>query len=183
MSAILPPKAPSLGSALFMAAAVSALLLLVARIVFSLMRLWSCPVTPDVHEKETLFFISKPRGRTLQWNTLPASLPFALTLPEKPSKEVGSGVGVVSHKRSKTLPVISWLPRPGPRFQPPRKYLGASSVTRCPSQHCGRPAPALYESPVPLSMAKIIMSRHVSNSFSSSTMPHVRSTDIPQTEP
>ena len=123
-----------------MAAAASVLLLLVARILFSFMRLWSCPMArPDTQEKESpllLSFITKPWGRSLQWNTLPVSLPFTLTLSEKPSPEVGNGVGVgLSQKRAHTLPVVNWQPRTGPRFQPPREYSCTSLATRSPFEH------------------------------------------------
>ena len=126
MSVLLLAKAPSL-SALFMAAAASALLLLVARLFFSFMRLWSCPmVRTDSQDKESsllfLAFFTKSWGRSLQWNTLPVSLPFTLTLPEKPSPEVGNGVGVgLSRKQFQMLPDLNWHPRAGPRFQPPRE--------------------------------------------------------------
>jgi len=143
MSVLVPAKFPSL-SVVFMAAAASVLLLFVARILFLLMRLWSCPmVRPESQEKENpLFavsFVSKPWGRSLQWNILPVSLPFTLTLPEKPSPEVGNGVGM-GLSRKPMLPIVNWHRRTGPQFQPP--------------------PPALYENPVPVSMAKMIMSRH-----------------------
>lgn len=127
MSVLVPAKFPSL-SAVFMAAAASILLLFVARILFSLMRLWSCPMLhPEPQEKESsllsLSIVAKSWGRSLHWNTLPASLPFALTLSEKPSARVGNGNGVdLSQKRSQTLPVANWQLRTGPRFQPPREY-------------------------------------------------------------
>ncbi|KAG8216103.1 hypothetical protein J3R82DRAFT_8104 [Butyriboletus roseoflavus] len=127
MSVLVPAKSPGL-SAVFMAAAVSILLLFVARILFLFVRLWSRPtVRPESQEKASsslsMSFVSNSRGRSLHWNTLPASLPFALTLSEKPSSRVGNGVGVgLSHKRSQSLPVIVWQPRTGPQFQPPREY-------------------------------------------------------------
>ena len=126
MSVLVPAKFPSL-SVVFMAAAASVLLLFVARILFLLMRIWSCPmIRPESQEKENpLFavsFVSKPWGRSLQWNILPVSLPFTLTLPEKASPEVGNGVGVgLSRKRPQMLPIVNWRPRTGPQFQPPRE--------------------------------------------------------------
>ncbi|KAN0094598.1 hypothetical protein V8E55_002885 [Tylopilus felleus] len=169
MSVLVPAKFPSL-SAVFMAAAASVLLLFVARILFLLMRLWSCPmVRPESQDKEiplrSLAFFANPWGRSLQWNILPVSLPFTLTLSEKPSSEVGNGVGVgLAHKRGQMLPVVNWRPRIGPQFQPP--------------------PPALYENPVPLSMAKMIMSRHVRILFVSSTLQALTCplTDVPQTK-
>lgn len=131
MSVLVPAKFPSL-SAVFMAAAASILLLLVARILFSLMRIWSCPIIrPESQEKESqllsLSIVAKHWGRSLQWNTLPASLPFTLTFPEKPSSQVGNGVSVaLSQKRSQMLPVVNWQPRTGPQFQPPREYSHTS---------------------------------------------------------
>ncbi|KAF8558674.1 hypothetical protein OG21DRAFT_1519754 [Imleria badia] len=124
MSVLVPAKFPSLSS-VFMAAAASVLLLFVARILFLLMRVWSCPmIRPESQEKEhplrNLTFISNPWGRSLQWNILPVSLPFTLTLPEKPSPEVGNGVGVgLVQKRGQMLPLVNWHPRTGPQFQPP----------------------------------------------------------------
>ncbi|KAH0831230.1 hypothetical protein J3R83DRAFT_13812 [Lanmaoa asiatica] len=168
MSVLVPAKFPSL-SAVFMAAAASILLLFFARILFLLMRLWSCSmVHPEAREKESpllsLSFVSKLWGHSLQWNTLPASLPFTLALTEKLSPEAGNGVGVgLFQKRSQTFPIVNWRSRTGPQFQPP--------------------PPALYESPVPLSMAKMIMSRHVSSlSFSSAILSHLFPIDIPPTK-
>ena len=128
MSVLVPAKFPSL-SAVFMAAAASVLLLFVARILFLFMRIWSCPmIRPEPQEKEhplrPLSFISNPWGRSLQWNVLPVSLPFTLTLPEKPSPESGNGVGVgLVQKRAQMLPVMNWYPRTAPRFQPPRELF------------------------------------------------------------
>ncbi|KAG9308333.1 hypothetical protein JVU11DRAFT_12097 [Chiua virens] len=172
MSVLIPAKFPSISS-IFMAAAASILLLFVARILFSLMRLWSCPILrPEAQEKESslrfLFFTTKPWGSSLQWNTLPVSIPFSLTIPEKHSPEVGNGAGVsLSQKRSQILPVVNWRPRTAPQFQPP--------------------PPALYENPVPLSMAKMIMSRHTfrrpnpNRPRRSSTASPSRPTSPPQT--
>lgn len=188
MSVLVPAKFPSL-SAVFMAAAASVLLLFVARILFLLMRLWSCPmVRPESQDKEiplrSLAFFANPWGRSLQWNILPVSLPFTLTLSEKPSSEVGNGVGVgLAHKRGQMLPVVNWRPRIGPQFQPPREFIPASHFTFG-IQASRRPAPALYENPVPLSMAKMIMSRHVRILFVSSTLQALTCplTDVPQTK-
>ena len=126
MSVLVPAKFPSL-STIFMAAAASVLLLLVARMLFVLMRLWSCPmIRPESQEKEgplySLSFVSKPWGRSLQWNILPVSLPFTLTLPEKPSPEVGNVAGL-SQKRPQMLPFVNWRLRTRPQFQPPRELL------------------------------------------------------------
>ncbi|KIJ64693.1 hypothetical protein HYDPIDRAFT_28063 [Hydnomerulius pinastri MD-312] len=148
MTVIVVAKFPSV-AAVFMACTASVLLLILARIIFSFMRLWSCPLarTEGQEKGSSLLSLStssfsKPWSSSLQWNTLPVSLPFTLRMPEKASAEVGTGVGVgLSQKRPETLPVAIWQPRrSGPQFQPP--------------------PPALYENPVPLSMAKIIMSRH-----------------------
>ena len=142
MSVLVPAKFPSL-SVVFMAAAASVLLLFVARILFLLVRLWSCPkIRPESQEKETpLFassFVSKPWGRPLQWNILPVSLPFTLTLPEKPSPEVGNGVSVgLSRKRLQLLPVVNWQQRTGPQFQPPRE-LCPHLVSQFAFEHCDR---------------------------------------------
>jgi hypothetical protein len=138
MSVLVPAKFPSL-SVVFMAAAASVLLLFVARILFLLMRLWSCPmVRPESQEKENpLFavsFVSKPWGRSLQWNILPVSLPFTLTLPEKPSPEVGNGVGM-GLSRKPMLPIVNWHRRTGPQFQPPRE-LYPKLVSHFVFEHC-----------------------------------------------
>ncbi|KIK76820.1 hypothetical protein PAXRUDRAFT_168675 [Paxillus rubicundulus Ve08.2h10] len=148
MTVLVAAKFPSV-AAVLMACIASVLLLVLARIVFALMRLSSCPMSrPEGQEKESrlvslsTFSFSGPWSHSLNWNTLPVSLPFILCVPEKPSPEAGNVVDVgLSPKRPETLPVANWYSRcPGPQFQPP--------------------PPALYENPVPLSMAKIIMSRH-----------------------
>ncbi|KAL4071716.1 hypothetical protein V8B97DRAFT_1500398 [Scleroderma yunnanense] len=140
MSVLVVAKFPSV-AAVFMALAASVLLLLVARILFSLMRLWSCPLArsdnPEKLSTFSLFFFPNPRTTPQLWSS-PASLPFTLRMTEKMPPPAGSSVSVPS-KRSLLVP--RWHTRtPGPQFQPP--------------------PPALYENPVPLSMAKLIMSRH-----------------------
>ncbi|KAH7883029.1 hypothetical protein F5I97DRAFT_166673 [Phlebopus sp. FC_14] len=127
MTVLVVANFPSV-AAVFMASAASLLVLVLARIIFLCMRLWSCPLTPAEGHEKSAFFLSlssKSFGSSLQ-----------------PSREVGTGIGVgLSQKRSEALPIATWKPRrSGPQFQPP--------------------PPALYESPVPLSMAKMIMSRH-----------------------
>ncbi|KAF9224890.1 hypothetical protein BS17DRAFT_701968 [Gyrodon lividus] len=147
MTVLVVAKFPSV-AAVFMACIASVLLLVLARISFVLIRLWSWPVhRPEGQGKEypllSLPSLSFPRpwSNSLQWNTLPVSLPFTLRMPEKPSPEVGNGVGVGLSQKRTELPVANWHSRrPRPQFQPP--------------------PPALFENPVPLSMAKIIMSRH-----------------------
>ncbi|KAG6380233.1 hypothetical protein JVT61DRAFT_8325 [Boletus reticuloceps] len=164
MSVLVPAQFPSL-SAVFMAAAASVLLLFIARILFLLMRLWSCPIRTESEQKENTYgrysaHVSNPWGRSLQWNILPVSLPFTLALSEKPSAEVGSGL---AQKRSQTLPVVNWQPRARPQFQPP--------------------PPALYETPVPLSMAKIIMSRHTFRKPNRPRRPSTASSPWPTSPP
>ncbi|KAG2076356.1 hypothetical protein BDR04DRAFT_761560 [Suillus decipiens] len=137
MSVLVPTKFPSV-AAVMLACVVSFVCLLLARILYSFMRLWSCHSLSTASDKKTptwssLLSLTNTWNRSLQ-HVLPASLPFSLTIPEKPSPEVGTGAGVgLSHKRSESLPG-NW-------------------------QLC-RPAPAVYQDPAPLSMAKLIMSRH-----------------------
>ncbi|KAG6337009.1 hypothetical protein ID866_2069 [Astraeus odoratus] len=145
MSVLVVAKFPSV-AAIFMAFAASVLLLLLARIVLSFMRLWSCPLArSEDQEKMSMFSLSllpKLRTPSSQWNP---SLPFALRAPEKILPQTASSVAAPP-KRSPSLPIRRWqLRMPSPQFQPP--------------------APALYESPVPLSMAKLIMSRHTTENF------------------
>ncbi|KAG2095070.1 hypothetical protein BD769DRAFT_1370145 [Suillus cothurnatus] len=144
MSVLVPTKFPSV-AAIMLACVVSCICLLLARILYSFMRLWSCHSLSTASDEKTptwssLLSLTNMWSRSLQ-NALPASLPFSLTIPEKPSPEVGTGAGVgLSHKRLESLPRNWQLCRPGSQFQPP--------------------PPAVYQNPAPLSMAKLIMSRH-----------------------
>jgi len=121
MSVLVVAKFPSV-AAVFMALAASALLLLVAHVMFSFMRLWSCPLArSDNQEKSSmlsLFLFRNTRATLQPWNS-PASLPFTL-LTEKMHLPAGSGVSA-----PKRLPFVPrWHSRmPGPQFQPPREYL------------------------------------------------------------
>lgn len=144
MSVLVPTKFPSV-AAVMLACAVSFVCLLLARILYSFMRLWSCHSLSTASNEKTpawssLLSLTNTWSRSLQ-HALPASLPFSLIIPEKPSPEVGTGAGVgLSHKRLEYLPGNWRLCRPVPQFQPP--------------------PPAVYQNPAPLSMAKLIMSRH-----------------------
>lgn len=140
MSVLVVAKFPSI-AAVFMALAASVFLLLLAHCIFSFMQLWSCPLaSPKNQEKISMVPLSLfSKLQTIQrWNS-PTSLPFTFRFPEKlPQPE--NNMEALS-KCSASLPVVSWQSRTlGPQFQPP--------------------PPALYENPVPLSMAKLIMSRH-----------------------
>lgn len=140
MSVLVVAKFPSIAS-VFMALIASVFLLLLAHCIFSFMQLWSCPLaSPRNQEKTSMVPLSLcHKFQTIQqWNT-PTSLPFTFRFPEKPPQPENN-IGALP-KRSASLPVVSWQSRAlGPQFQPP--------------------PPALYENPVPLSMAKLIMSRH-----------------------
>lgn len=124
MSVLVVAKFPSV-AAIFMALAASALLLLVAHIMFSFMRLWSCPLARSGSEEKSatlslfLFRIFRNARATLQpWNS-PASLPFTL-LTEKMPPPAGSSVSALP----KRLPLVRWHSRTsGPQFQPPREYF------------------------------------------------------------
>ncbi|KAG1867523.1 hypothetical protein C8R48DRAFT_599269 [Suillus tomentosus] len=144
MSVLVPTKFPSV-AAIMLACIASLVCLLLARILYSFMRLWSCHSLSTSADDKTpawssLLSLASTWSRSLQ-RALPASLPFSLTIPEKPSPEVGTGAGVgLSHKALESLPGNWQLCRPAPQFQPP--------------------PPAVYQNPAPLSMAKLIMSRH-----------------------
>lgn len=144
MSVLVPTKFPSV-AAVMLACVASLVCLLLARILYSFMRLWSChSLSTASHQKAPAWFsllsLTDTWSRSLQ-RALPASLPFSLTIPEKPSPEVGTRAGVgLSHKRLESFPGNWQVYRPGPQFQPP--------------------PPAVYQNPAPLSMAKLIMSRH-----------------------
>lgn len=140
MSVLVVAKFPSI-AAVFMALAASVFLLLLAHCIFSFMQLWSCPLASAKNQEKMCMvpLALFPKFQTIQqWNA-PTSLPFTFRFPEKlPQPE--NNIDELS-KRSASLPVVSWQSRTlGPQFQPP--------------------PPALYENPVPLSMAKLIMSRH-----------------------
>ncbi|KAH7928862.1 hypothetical protein BV22DRAFT_1126221 [Leucogyrophana mollusca] len=143
MTVLVAAKFPSV-AAVFLACAASILLLLLARITYAVMRLYLSPAAMAKLAEKGNTQLSAPMSWSKTWSSswsIPLasiSLPFTLTLDEESSSGVGAGVGV-GLQRSGTLPV-NWQRRTGPQFQPP--------------------LPALYENPVPLSMAKIIMSRH-----------------------
>ncbi|KAJ8597685.1 hypothetical protein M405DRAFT_855419 [Rhizopogon salebrosus TDB-379] len=136
MSVLVPTKFPSV-AAIMLACIASLFLLFLARIMYAFMRLWSCPPMSTTSDEKTrawssLLSLSNTWSRSLR-SALPASLPFSLTILEKPSPEVGTGVGIgFSPKRLES--------QPGSQFQ----------------SH----PPASYQNPAPLSMAKLIMSRH-----------------------
>ncbi|KAH7910399.1 hypothetical protein BJ138DRAFT_1008912 [Hygrophoropsis aurantiaca] len=144
MSVLVATKFPSV-AAVFLACAASILLLFLARIAYAFMRIYWSPIATSATGEKVDNALSKPLWSwTKAWNpswSMPlssVSLPFTLILDEESSTQVGAGIGV-GLRRSDTLPV-NWKRRQGPQFQPP--------------------LPALYENPMPLSMAKIIMSRH-----------------------
>ncbi|KAG1819199.1 uncharacterized protein BJ212DRAFT_76767 [Suillus subaureus] len=163
MSVLVPTKFPSV-AAVMLACAVSFVCLLLARILYSFMRLWSCHSLSTASNEKTpawssLLSLTNTWSRSLQ-HALPASLPFSLTIPEKPSPEVGTGAGVgLSHKRLEYLPGNWRLCRPVPQFQPPREPRISIGFCVAILTYCII-APAVYQNPAPLSMAKLIMSRH-----------------------
>lgn len=144
MSVLVPTKFPSV-AAVMLACVASLVCLLLARILYTFMRFWSCPSLSQGSEEKTpawssMLSLTNTWSRSMQ-RALPVSLPLSLTIPEKPSPEAGTGAGVgLSPKRLDSLPGNWQLCRPGPQFQPP--------------------PPAVYQNPAPLSMAKLIMSRH-----------------------
>lgn len=125
MSVLVPTKFPSV-AAIMLACIASLVCLLLARILYSFMRLWSCHSLSTTADEKTpawssLLSLTNTWSRSLQ-RALPASLPFSLTIPEKPSPEVGTGAGVgLSHKALESLPGNWQLCRPAPQFQPPRE--------------------------------------------------------------
>ncbi|KAG1740408.1 uncharacterized protein EDB91DRAFT_348257 [Suillus paluster] len=144
MSVLVPTKFPSV-AAVMLACIASLFCLLLARIIYGFMRFWSCPTISTASDVKTsawasLSSLPNTWSQSLQ-RALPAPLPFSFTIPEKPSPEVGAGAGVgLSPERVGSLPGNWQLRRPGRQFQPP--------------------PPVVYQNPAPLSMAKLIMSRH-----------------------
>ncbi|KAG2134789.1 hypothetical protein DEU56DRAFT_913570 [Suillus clintonianus] len=142
MSVLVPTKFPSV-AAVMLACVASLFCLLLARILYSFMRFWSCSSLSTASDQKTpawssLLSLPNLWSRSLQ-HALPASLPFSFTIPEKPSPEVGTGAGVgLSPQRLESLP-------------------GNWRLCRRPFQPS---PPAVYQNPAPLSMAKLIMSRH-----------------------
>jgi len=134
MSVLVPTKFPSV-AAVMLACIASLCLLLLARIMYAFMRFWTCPAVETASDEKirswsSLLSLSNSWSRSLR-STLPTSLPFSLTIPGKPLPGVGTGTGVgLSPKRLES--------QPGPQFQLPQSY----------------------QNPAPLSMAKLIMSRH-----------------------
>lgn len=156
MSVLVVAKFPSV-AAVLMALAASVLLLLVAHIMFSFMRLWSCPLARSDNQEKmgTLSLFLFANSRTT-FGRPPASLPFTSRPTEKMPSPAGSSI-TLSPKRLSFVP--RWHSRTsGPQFQPPREFQTCAEVVSCDQPHT---APALYENPVPLSMAKLIMTRHV----------------------
>lgn len=117
MSVLVPTKFPSV-AAVMLACVASLCLLLLARIMYAFMRFWSCPAISTAPNEKTrswssLLSPSNTWSRSLR-SALPTSLPFSLTIPEKSSLEVGTGVGVgLSPKRLES--------QPGSQFQPLRE--------------------------------------------------------------
>ncbi|KAF9261730.1 hypothetical protein L218DRAFT_988799 [Marasmius fiardii PR-910] len=91
--------------------------------------------------------------RLLAWDNLPVSLPITLTAPPNPTM-IGRGVGV--------QPSTLVTPSPPPRSSTNNLWSQKESVIsfqrRGPTFE--QPLPAIYQSQEPLSMAKLIMSRH-----------------------
>jgi len=115
-------------------------------------RLWALPVPSGADEKGTrIHDIEASQSNltgvmtqwawvwTWQWEGLPLSLPISLSMRdnERVSEGVGKGMGV----GVETMKMNWEVRRSKPTFE--------------------RPLPALYESTVPLSMAKIVISRQM----------------------
>jgi hypothetical protein len=117
MSVLVPTKFPSV-AAIMLACIASLFLLLLARIMYAFMRLWSCPPMSTTSDEKTrawssLLSLSNTWSRSLR-SALPTSLPFSLTILEKPSPEVGTGAGIgFSPKRLES--------QPGSQFQSHRE--------------------------------------------------------------
>lgn len=94
----------------------------------------------------------------ISWESLPLTLPVSLTMAENNTN--GRGVGLQEKRRDQSQ---SWQPRVrrgGPAFESPSTYhLPLCSSPSYRSSFCL--VPAIYQSEVPVSMAKMIMSRHV----------------------
>ncbi|OJA10503.1 hypothetical protein AZE42_07824 [Rhizopogon vesiculosus] len=127
MSVLVPTKFPSV-AAVMLACIASLCLLLLARIMYAFMRFWTCPAVSTASDEKTrswssLLSLSNSWSRSLR-STLPTSLPFSLTIPEKPLPGVGTGTGVgLSPKRLES--------QPGSQFQLPRepKIIPKSSAS------------------------------------------------------
>ncbi|EIW79616.1 hypothetical protein CONPUDRAFT_166356 [Coniophora puteana RWD-64-598 SS2] len=134
MVALVLTDSPSIRAVLVSCAA-SILLLVVARILFAVMRLSLSTVQNEAKQSPV----------PIQWKlpnlaSLPSVLPFELTLDIKQPAVVGAGVGVGMVSPGSELP-INW------------QHSASRSQFRTPQA-------AIYQSRMPLSAAKIIMSRH-----------------------
>ncbi|ESK87987.1 hypothetical protein Moror_10834 [Moniliophthora roreri MCA 2997] len=97
--------------------------------------------------------------RLFIWDGLPLSLPVTLTAPRNTT--VGKGVGV----SASVAPVSRTSSPPPPPPPPPRGPINQSQPQPVMSQSrrgpsFEQPLPAIYQSQEPISMAKMIMSRH-----------------------
>ncbi|KAG7095638.1 hypothetical protein E1B28_006361 [Marasmius oreades] len=93
--------------------------------------------------------------RLFTWESLPVSLPITLTTPPNPTI-IGRGVGVKS--------VTSLIASPPPPRLPTSNHTRSQKEQAMSFHRRGptfeQPLPAIYQSQEPLSMAKLIMSRH-----------------------
>ncbi|EGO01160.1 hypothetical protein SERLA73DRAFT_179255 [Serpula lacrymans var. lacrymans S7.3] len=145
MSVLVAAKFPSI-TATLVSCAVSAFFLLLIRLVLSVARApYFAKVYPSTDSLEkisiaaSLSFFTSGWYHNLHWDALPPFLPFSMG--QKSAFQVGTGMSAHMSPKASEAMAVSWRSRrPRPNFQPPLA--------------------ALYENPVPLSMAKIIMSRH-----------------------
>lgn len=92
-----------------------------------------------------------------RWDNLP-TLPVSLKINENDMK--GRGVGFVAPQRPAAQPWRSGR-RAGPAFESPRKFFGFDDRIGLTNFSLCFLVPAMYQTDVPVSMAKMIMSRHV----------------------
>lgn len=173
MSGIVSAKFPSV-TALALALVASVVLIVLVRVAFiRLVNIFNVPKSsadvdanekgthpsPSLHSTEPLNARSSKYGAmstwswcwSWRWEGLPVSLPVSLAVTEKDWPGADAGIGVTAAMQQQQQ-----LGQQGQQRQPPkltwqkhRRSLGFEP-----------PLPALYDTPVPASMAKMIMSRH-----------------------
>jgi hypothetical protein len=185
VSGLVSAKFPSI-SALALSLVASVLLLTLIRAVFArLVTITDITGNADADEKgsrispssnsndngPSTYGVLSNWGWSWKWEGLPLSLPVSLSISEKDCPGVGVGVGVAAaiQQQQQLQPVnMTWQTRRrSPGFEPP--------------------LPALYDTQLPISMAKMIMSRHTYRRPSLSRPPprvvpsHTRSVSLPST--
>jgi len=157
MSGLVASRFPSVSS-LLLSLFASVTLLALIRVAFTRFVTFSIVTSTDADEKGVAVHRTPSNGTSLekswnwswQWERMNLSLPVSLSMGEKDCPGIGGGTGVAvalqeQERHQRQQPTHT----PKARWQTHRRNVGFEP-----------PLPALYDTPVPMSMAKMIMSRH-----------------------